>query len=241
MRRTTKPTACIALSIIAWGCRDATPPAPSAGPSTAATAAATPAPEESLEPAPEATPLPRGMEPFTNPFRGDLDGMVKRRVVRVLTVQNPILYFVDRGREVGMTYESIKAFEKELNEKLGNKLVTVHVIAIPVSRDQLIPRLVAGEGDIAAAALTVTPERKQKVDFTEPLASGVRAVLVTGPGAPAVATIDELSGKEVYVRQSSSYAEQLRALNAPSRRRARRRSRSGPPRRSWKTATSSRW
>ena len=225
MRGTTRAIGCIApgrdawvaaltLSIIAWGCRVATPPAPSAGPSTDATAAATPAPEEALEPAPEATPLPHGIEPLTKPFRGDLDGMVKRRVVRVLTVQNPILYFVDRGREVGITYESIKAFEKELNEKLGNKVVTVHVIAIPVSRDQLIPRLIAGEGDIAAAAFTVTPERRQKVDFTEPFASGVREVLVTGPGAPAVGTIVELSGTEVYIRPSSSYAEHIRALNA---------------------------
>lgn len=226
MRRTTRSIGCIArgqaawiaalalLPIIASGCRGAAPPAPSPGPATAASAAATPAPEETVEPAPEATPLPHGIEPLTKPFRGDLDGMVKRRVVRVLTVQNPILYFVDRGREVGMTYESIKAFEKELNEKLGNKIVTVHVIAIPVARDQLIPRLIAGEGDIAAAALTVTPERKQKVDFTEPFGTGVREVLVTGPGAPVAATIDELSGTEVYVRPSSSYAEHVRALNA---------------------------
>ena len=139
--------------------------------------------------------------------------MVKRRVIRVLTVQSPILYFVDRGREVGITYETIKAFEKRLNEKLGNKAVTVHVIAIPVARDQLIPRLLAGQGDIAAAALTVTPERKEKVDFSDPFATGVREVLVSGPGAPPVATIDDLSGKEVYVRASSSYAEHLGMLN----------------------------
>ena len=68
-------------------------------------------------------------------WQGDLDGMLKRRLVRVLTVQNPILYFVDRGREVGITYELVKQFEQELNKKLGSKVVTVHVIAIPVPRD----------------------------------------------------------------------------------------------------------
>jgi ABC-type amino acid transport substrate-binding protein len=51
----------------------------------------------------------------------------------------------------------VKQFEQELNKKLGNKVVTVHVIAIPVPRDELLPRLEAGQGDIAAAALTVTP------------------------------------------------------------------------------------
>ncbi len=193
-------------------------PAPSAPPVTASAVAA-PSPEASPEetppePAPEPTPLPSGMAPVVQPFKGDLDGMVKRRLIRVLTVQNPILYFVDRGREVGLTYESVKAFEKAVNAKLGNKLIAVHVIAIPVPRNELIPRLLAGEGDIAAAALTVTRERKAKVDFSAPLASGVREVLVTGPSAPPIASLDDLSGKQVYVRLSSAYAEHLKVLNA---------------------------
>jgi membrane-bound lytic murein transglycosylase MltF len=165
-----------------------------------------------LEPAPEATPLPEGVEAL-KPFKGDLDGMVKRRVVRVLTVQSPIFYFVDRGREVGIVYENVKALEKELNQGLGNKVVTVHAIVIPVPRDQLIPRLLAGEGDIAAAALTITPERSTRVDFTTPTATGIQEVVVTGPGVPPVAALDELAGQEVYLRESSSYAEHVRALN----------------------------
>ncbi len=199
------------LGAFAFGCQGTPTPAASASPSAAAVA---PAADETLEPAPEATPLPSGIGAVIfKPFKGDLDGMVKRRVIRVLTVQNPILYFVDRGRQVGITYETIQAFEKQLNDKLGNKIVTVHVVAVPVARDQLIPRLLAGEGDIAAAALTITPERKKLVDFSDPLATGIRAVLVTGPGAPPVASIDELSGKELYVRPSSSYAERLKRLN----------------------------
>jgi membrane-bound lytic murein transglycosylase MltF len=197
-----------ALVLPLCACQGAALPATSASPSPAAVA------EEAVEPAPEATPLPAEIAPIVAPFKGDLDEMVKRRVIRVLTVQNPILHFVDRGREVGITYESVKAFEKHLNETLGNKVVTVHVIAIPVARDQLIPRLLAGQGDIAAATLTVTRERKEKVDFSDPVATGVREVLVSGPSAPPVASVDDLSGKEVYVRPSSSYAEHLRALNA---------------------------
>ena len=138
--------AALALPVFAWGCQPAPQPAASASPGAPAVAQRTqePAPEEAPEPAPEATPLPAGIAPIVQPFKGDLDGMLKRRVIRVLTVQNPVLYFVDRGREVGITYETIKAFEKQLNEKLGNKVVTVHVVAIPVARDQLIPRLLAG-------------------------------------------------------------------------------------------------
>ncbi len=202
--------AALLLSSFVGGCQRAPQPAPSASPA----AAVAPASDEALEPAPEATPVPDDIVPaLAQPFKGDLDGMVKRRVIRVLTVQNPILYFVDRGREVGITYEAIEAFEKELNQKLGNKVVTVHVVPIAVARDQLIPRLLAGEGDIAAAQLTVTPERKKLVDFSDPVATGIQEVLVTGPGAPPVAGLEELSGYEVYVRPSSSYAEHLKKLN----------------------------
>ena len=169
--------------------------------------------DDTLEPAPEATPLPADLQPFLKPWKGDLDGMLKRRVIRVLTVQSPIFYFVDRGREVGLVYDAVKLFEKKLNASVGNKVVTVHVLVIPVPRDQLLSRLVAGEGDLAAAALTVTPERKQKVDFTIPTATAVREVVVTGPGVPEVASLEELSGQEVYVRASSSHAEHLRELN----------------------------
>ena len=203
----------LALPLIALGCSRGPAPAASASPTPAAVAEA-PAAEETPEPAPEATPLPKGIAPLIQPFKGDLDGMIKRRVVRVLTVQNPVLYFVDKGREVGLTYELVKQFEKTLNDSLGNKTVMVHVIVIPVARDQLLPRLVDGRGDIAAAQLTITPGRKKLVDFSVPGATGVTEVLVTGPDSPPASSIDELSGRELYVRPSSSYAEHLRMLNA---------------------------
>jgi membrane-bound lytic murein transglycosylase MltF len=193
-------------------CRQAAPPAASQA-SSPAPAAVAPEPE-GLEPAPEATPMPQVVDRFVKPWKGDLDGMIERRVIRVLTVQNPVLYFVDKGREVGITYEAVKAFEKELNQKAGNKVVMVYVILLPVPRDELIPGLVKGEGDIAAAELTITPERRKLVDFSEPFATGITEVLVTGPASPALASLDDLSGKEVYVRLSSSYAEHLKLLNA---------------------------
>jgi membrane-bound lytic murein transglycosylase MltF len=217
--------------LLAAACQPSPPPAASAPPTAAPTTAPS---EEALPPAPEATPLPADIAPIVKPFKGDLDGMTKRRVIRVLTVQSPIFYFVDRGREAGLTYETIKDFEKDLNAKLGNKVVTVHVIAIPVARDQLLPRLVAGEGDLAAAALTITPQRKAKVDFSTPIGTGVREVLVTGPAAPPIATVDDLSGKEVYVRRSSSYAEHIAILNARFKK-------EGKRPRSSRTATSWRW
>jgi membrane-bound lytic murein transglycosylase MltF len=80
-------------------------------------------------------------------------------------------------------------------------------------RDQLLPGLAAGKGDIAAANLTITPERQKLVDFTVPGMANVSEVVVAGPASPKVASLDDLSGKDVFVRKSSSYYESLVALN----------------------------
>jgi membrane-bound lytic murein transglycosylase MltF len=146
-------------------------------------------------------------------FTGDLDGMIKRRVVRVLVAYNKTNYFVDRGTQRGATYEVMKKFEDELNLKHKTGTLRVNLVFVPVSREELLPSLLEGRGDIAAAALTVTPEREKLVDFAEPVARDVSEIVVTGPRSPAIATLDDLQGQEVFVRRSSSYHESLVALN----------------------------
>jgi membrane-bound lytic murein transglycosylase MltF len=96
---------------------------------------------------------------------------------------------------------------------LKTKTLKVHVVFIPVSRDELLPSLVNGLGDIAVANLTITAERQKQVDFSNPFASGVKELLVTGPSAPSINSIDDLAGKEIHVRRSSSYYESLVQLN----------------------------
>ena len=77
----------------------------------------------------------------------------------------------------------------------------------------MIPALLAGRGDVVIGNLTITPERLKHVDFTNPFRHDVSEVLVTGPGAEPVATLDDLAGKDIYVRKSSSYYESLEQLN----------------------------
>ncbi|HEY5791166.1 MAG TPA: transporter substrate-binding domain-containing protein [Gammaproteobacteria bacterium] len=149
------------------------------------------------------------------PFSGDLDGMLERRQIRALVVTNRTHYFVERGRQYGLSYESLKAFEAAVNKrhKSAAKHLRTHVVFIPVSRDQLLPALRDGYGDIAVAALTITPERQKQVDFATPMTSGIDEIAVTGPKSPPLVTVDDLSGNEVFVRKSSSYYEHLVALN----------------------------
>ena len=153
------------------------------------------------------------------PWNGDLDGMIERRIIRVLTVNSKTSHFVDKGVQRGIAVDYLRIFENELNKKLAadkkrkDRNLKVRVIFIPVRRDQLLPALVAGKGDIAAANLTITPERQKQVDFSGAALSNVSEVVVTGPASPKVASLDDLSGNDVFVRKSSSYYESLVALN----------------------------
>jgi membrane-bound lytic murein transglycosylase MltF len=147
-------------------------------------------------------------------WRGDLDEMIRHRAVRVLVPYSKTLYFVDLGgTQRGMSYEFMRAFEDALNQRLGRGDLRVHAVFIPVARDQLIPLLVAGKGDIAAANLTITPERSRLVDFAEPVANGVSEIIVTAPGVPPLHSLEDLSGREIYAERAMSYYDSLLALN----------------------------
>jgi len=129
-------------------------------------------------------------------WTGDFDGMVKRRVIRALVTFSKTNYFLDGFERRGVTYEALRAFEKYINKKLKRKNLKVNLVVIPVTRDRLVPALVEGLGDIAAAALTITPQRKRVVDFADPILTGVDEIVVCGPSAPHLSSIEDLSGKE---------------------------------------------
>ncbi len=182
--------------------------------------AATPA----TPPAADDASLPKEVSPYDalpeemrtkilSPFTGDFDEMVKRRVIRVAVTFNRTHYFIDKGQQRGLAYESIKQFEDDLNADLKTGNLKVHVAAIPLSRDQLASALLTGKVDLIAAMLTVTPERRALAAFSVPTRTNVSEVVVTGPGAPPIATLDDLAGQEVFVREQSLYGESLATLN----------------------------
>jgi membrane-bound lytic murein transglycosylase MltF len=148
------------------------------------------------------------------PFTEDFDAMVKRRAIRVGVTFNRTHYFIDKGQEHGLTYESLKLFENDLNADLKTGNLKVNVVMLPMSRDQLYAALTSGRVDMVAAMVTVTPEREKLVAFSEPTRTGVSEVVVTGPGAPPIATLDDLAGQQVFVRKGSIYDESIARLNA---------------------------
>ena len=148
-----------------------------------------------------------------NKRTGDLDVLAKSRAIRVLTVYSAGRYYLDGPAEKGMVYEMFKRFENDLNKSLKSDHVRAHVVFVPVARNQLIPALLAGQGDIIAAGLSITSERQNLVDFSIPVSKSISEILVTGPSAPKLDSIDDLSGQTIRVRVTSSYRESLDELN----------------------------
>lgn len=149
----------------------------------------------------------------TAPWTGDLDGMMERRTVRVLVPYSKTLYFLDGPEQRGIVYEIMSGFENVLNEGSSRRVMGVNVVFLPTTRDQLLPALIAGHGDIAAANLTVTPQRQEQVAFTRPLGRNVREVVVSHSEARAPDSLFDLSGQTVLVNPQTSYFEHLQAVN----------------------------
>jgi membrane-bound lytic murein transglycosylase MltF len=184
-----------------------------AGPICAATEA------KPSTPAPQREKLTIAADEAKKPWTGDLDGMIKRGFIRILTVYSKTFYTVDKGVQRGAAYDAGTLFVDDLNKKLAkdNKLKQKHiklrVLFIPLGRGELLPALAAGKGDIAMAGLGVTEEREKLVDFSSPMVRNVSVVVVSGPASPAISSVDDLAGKQVFVRRSSVHYELLTALN----------------------------
>jgi len=203
----------IVLAVAACGDKDKSASGPDPKGGSAPRAADTAGDE--LPPSQLETQLPPQVrDRVLTPFTGDLDALVKRRMVRIGVTFNRTFYFLDKGVQRGVAYEYGRLVEERLNKyfKTGTD-DKVHVVFIPLPRNLLLPALADGKVDLVAAQVTVRPELQKIVDFTNPTRMNVSEILVTGPGQPPLATVADLSGREVFVRELGSYHESLVALN----------------------------
>ncbi len=148
-----------------------------------------------------------------NKHTTDLSDIRKRALIRALVNHTQTNYFIIGGEEYGFEYELLRKYEKHLNRGISRRKRRIKMVFIPVPFDRLIPELLAGSGDIVAAGLTITEERKRQVQFTTPYLQDVDEVVVSHKNAKPLKSIHDLSGKKVFVVNSSSYAQHLKELN----------------------------
>jgi membrane-bound lytic murein transglycosylase MltF len=140
--------------------------------------------------------------------------MVKRRLIRVLTPYSKTGYFVHNGVTRGLVYDVFRQFETDLNLKLKSGTLKVNVVLIPTTAGTLEQKLLDGQGDVVALPAMITEERLERVDFTNPTATNVSELIVTGPGGPEINSLDDLSGKTLYVFKAWAYWKDMEALSA---------------------------
>jgi membrane-bound lytic murein transglycosylase MltF len=150
---------------------------------------------------------------MTEKYMGDIGPDSKRRGIRVLVHYSRTKFFVASGRLRGYEHDLMKEFETHYNRKKKRGETHIPVVFIPVRFDELIPLLLEGRGDVAAGFITVTGERARQVTFTLPYLRNVSEVIVSNADAPAVSSLDDLSGRKVHVLRGSSFVLSLKEVN----------------------------
>lgn len=138
-------------------------------------------------------------------LEGDLDAIRERGILRILTRNNSATYFLYRGEQMGFEYELARRFARHLGVRLQ--------VVVPREPGRLVDALLEGRGDLVAASLLVTPERRERVRFTRPYARAsqllVKRTGTAGPESPA-----ELAGHRIHLQQTDPTWPRLERLAA---------------------------
>lgn len=149
-------------------------------------------------------------------WTGDLDGIAKRRMLRILVVPSALGFYFNGTEMQGAMFELGLELEKVLNKKFKTGNFAINVVFIPVAREEMLSKLAAGYADIAGTIA----ERAQaaQVDYTAPLIPDAQGVVVTGAAAPPITRLEDLSGQEIYVPENTAIWDKLAELNEQFRK-----------------------
>jgi len=137
-------------------------------------------------------------------FTDDFDAIKKRKTLRVITRNNAASYFLWRGELLGFEYELVKAFAKQHKLRL-------EIISAPTHEAQ-IPMLLEGKGDIIASFLTITDKRENLGVVFSKAHHKASEIIVSRADDKSIETVEDLTGRSIFVRQSSAYWETLESL-----------------------------
>ena len=132
-----------------------------------------------------------------------LNEIKKRKILRVLTANTSSTFFIYKGEQLGFEYELAREFAKSLDVLLE--------IIIPPSRAALLEYLDSGKADLIAAGMTRTPEREKRYAFSAPY-QFVSELLIVPAKDKTTKGLNDLKGKTISVRKSSSYYETLMTM-----------------------------
>ncbi len=145
----------------------------------------------------------------SSPYTGGLKTIEKKKVIRVLVAVDLGFYYIEDGQPKGILAELLYHMEQYFKK---NK-VKISIQIIPVNRDELIPYLIEGYGDVIVANLTVTETRQKEISFTQPILKDISEYVINNISSPPIDSLKNLSGQRIWVRKSSSYYSSLLKVN----------------------------
>ena len=122
------------------------------------------------------------------------DAADKDAIVMATSADNPPYEYIQDGKVVGMDIDVINAIGKELGKK-----IVIKNFDFP----GLLPALSTNNVDLVIAALTVTDERKEHIDFSTAYASSTMAVLFRK--SDNFHSMKDLHGKLIGVQAGSTW------------------------------------
>lgn len=148
--------------------------------------------------------LPRNIEHLNQQgLQVDLDKIIDRGFIRVLTRNNPACYFMHRGQLMGFEYEMVHRFAKKHDLEV--------VVIVPDEWNDMGQWLQEGRADVIAATITMTPERfhnKRDLVFCHRYGE-FHEDIVARADEHGIQSLEDLKGRTIHVRESSSYHESL--------------------------------
>lgn len=125
----------------------------------------------------------------------------KGTLVMATNAEFPPYEFHDGGEIVGIDVEIARAIATEMGMDFEIE---------DIAFDSIIPEVTSGKADFGAAGMTVTEDRKQSVDFSDPYATATQVVIVKD--GSEIASVDDLVGKTIGVQLGTTgdiYAEDV--------------------------------
>lgn len=128
----------------------------------------------------------------------DLQQIKDSGVLTVLTLYSSTSYFIYRGQDMGFQYELSEQFAKSLGVKLRVKVAK--------NVQELIEKLLAGEGDLIAYNVPITKEWKDSLIYCgeDVITHQVLVQRADGRIKP-LTDVTELIGKDIYVKPGKYY------------------------------------
>ena len=163
--------------------------------------------------APGADELVLGIPRVTEPHTHDLDGILDRGVLRVLTTYSPSNFFIIDGRPQGFEYQLLRDFARILEQRMEDRTIPFIVQFIPLLPEELIPALLQGRGDIVANDMHIEGMEDKEAVFSAPYLGGIKACLVSHRSVEPLTSMRDLPGRKVIVADHHGYRKEVSRLN----------------------------